>query len=180
MLVSVEEIGKWLLEDTKPSSEVELSYEEPTGEDYAKEEQEAKPQKRVKLKVSTEQISRKLVSGFGFVFGLGLEWYCQQRIFKDKEEYVRAKRLYGKYESEPEQEWSEAEIILLEKYEVFLDLLEESELREDESKSLEESLSEWLGEVEIELHPGVVLLLTIGMIIGNRVMEIETKRKMIE
>ena len=180
MLKSVEEIGKWLLEDTKPSRDIELSYEEPTGEDYAKEEKPEKPKKRVKIKISTEQISRKIVSGFSFVLGLGVEWYCQKRIFRDKEEYVRAKRLYAKYEADPDQEWSEEDIMLLEKYEVFLDLKEESELSEEEAESLEASISEWFGDIDMELHPGWAVLFLAFMIIGNRVMEIETKRKMIE
>ena len=163
--------------NTIPSGTIRTSSSE-TPDDYdLNKPAEIKPP--LKIPVNTEDISGQIVEGFDFLLGFGVEFYARISVFEDKNEFVRAKMLYKKLQQtqDSEIEVSNEEYELYEKYSVYLDLLKQKKLEAKEKAKLRESIKKWLGEVNIELHPGIYLLIAVLGIVASKFILIQTAKK---
>jgi len=177
MIITVEEFAKHLRDSTTPSVSYNTDYE--PVEDNPDYEPEAKSlaQPTPKIPISSEDLAGQIVNGFNFALSFGFDYYARISVFDTKEEFVRAKRLYHKIQKTDEDvEVSDEEYLLFEKYSVYLELREQRGLDKNEKEKIREPLRKWLGEINIEMHPGLVLLLSIAGILASKIILIHTAK----
>ena len=179
MIITVEEFAKELSQPTKPAVAINTDYENIAGNpDYdLNKPAEIKP--TPKIPINTEDIAGQIVEGFDLLLGFGFEYYARVSVFENKSEYVQAKRLYKKLQQaqDTEIEVSNEEYELFEKYSVYLELLQQKKLEAKEKNKLREPLKKWLGEVNIEMHPGFYLLIAVLGIVASKFILVQTAKK---
>ena len=178
MIIPTEKFARHLREPTAPAVSYNTDYEQlQNNPDY--EVQPPEPKQTPKIPISSEEISDKIVAGFDLLLNFGYEWYARQAVFETKYEYTQAKLLYKRIQAstEAEIEVSNEEMQLYEKYSVYLELLKEKKLENKEKQQLKEPLKKWLGELDIEMHPGWHLLIAVVGILATRFLQIQAAKK---
>lgn len=177
MIVSVEEIGQLISEPTRPSVETKDEYENiENNPDYVYEKDKfTKSNSRIKL--SGKNFGLQIVVGIEFLISQGIDWFARKRLFYSREEFYKAKLLYERYEKFPDTDFNEEEITLLKVYEDYLEIKEKGKLSKAEKRSIEEALEEWIGEIDVRVHPGLFFLFTLLTITSKRIIEVELTRQ---